>query len=46
VIHQGRSFEATAVDVNDEGMLIVREQGGKQRVLVAGEVKLRVESQR
>ncbi len=45
VVQNGQSYIAMAVDVNEEGMLLLEDQAGRRRVLVAGEVKLRVEGQ-
>ena len=45
VIQHGQSYIATAVDVNDEGSLWLRDQSGALKLLTAGDVKLRVDSQ-
>ncbi len=42
-VRQGRDrFEATAVDVTDEGLLRLVDRQGRERLLVAGDVQLRL----
>jgi len=43
VEHFGQKYLATAIDVNDEGLLLLQDQSGEVRVLMAGDVKLRVD---
>ncbi len=45
VVQNDRSYTATAIDVTEDGLLLLEDQAGRSRVLMAGDVKLRVEGQ-
>jgi BirA family biotin operon repressor/biotin-[acetyl-CoA-carboxylase] ligase len=41
VTSAGQAYEATAIDINNKGQLIVKTENGETRLLVAGEISVR-----